>query len=69
MKLQPKQFLRIKDVVRLTRVPRSTIYEMIDRDEFPKPFRITARLVAWLEDDIAAWQHKCMTQRETTRSV
>lgn len=38
-----------------TGLSRSSIYELMDRDLFPRPIRIGRRAVAWRESDIEAW--------------
>ena len=46
---------RIKDVIQKVSLSQSTIYAMIAKGCFPKPFELTAGRVAWLEEDIDAW--------------
>ncbi|MGX6568492.1 AlpA family transcriptional regulator [Cupriavidus taiwanensis] len=47
--------IRIKDVIQKVSLSQSTIYAMIAKGHFPKPFELTAGRVAWLEEDIDAW--------------
>ena len=47
--------LRMRDVIRMTGLSRSTIYLLIDRGEFPKQIRLGARAVGWREADVLAW--------------
>lgn len=47
--------LRLPEVIKITGLSRSTIYAMMDRDEFPKPVSLGARAVGWLEDEIKEW--------------
>lgn len=47
--------LRIKQVAEKVALGESTIYRMIQRGEFPKPFELAPKCMAWLEDDIDAW--------------
>lgn len=42
-------------VEELTGLSRSTLYDMMDRDEFPRPVRIGRRAVAWPESKITEW--------------
>ena len=53
------KFLRFPAVIERTGLSRATIYEMMDRDEFPRPVKIGARAVAWSSDRLDAW----MTER------
>lgn len=48
-------FLRIKVVMRLTGLGRSTIYRLMAEDAFPQPVRLTRRLVAWRRADLDEW--------------
>ena len=59
-----QRFLRLTEVVATTGVPRSTIYDMMDRGTFPKPVPLGERSVAWLENEIAAWQRSRIEARE-----
>lgn len=59
-----QKFLRRSDVQDLTGLPVSTLYEMMDRGEFPRPIRLSPRTVAWLEKDIAEWQAERVAQRD-----
>ncbi len=50
-------FLRVQSVVRMTGLARSTIYEMMAEERFPKQVRIGARAVAWRRADIFEWSN------------
>jgi len=52
----PMRFLRLGEVQRLTGLPRSTIYEMVNSGTFPKQFRISPRSIAWVEAEVAEWR-------------
>lgn len=52
------RFLLRPEVQARTGLPTSTIYEMMSRGAFPRPIRLTPRRVAWIEDDILAWQEQ-----------
>jgi len=47
--------LRRPAVEKATGLSRSTIYDMMDRGEFPRPIRIGRRAVAWPESAVVAW--------------
>lgn len=55
--------LRRPAVETATGLSRSTIYDMMDRGEFPRPIRIGRRAVAWPESAVLAW----LADRPTTR--
>ncbi|UVI39238.1 helix-turn-helix transcriptional regulator [Qipengyuania spongiae] len=54
------KFLRFPVVIERTGLSRSTIYEMMDREEFPRPVKIGARAVAWPADRLDAWMAERM---------
>lgn len=58
--------LRRADVERATGLPRSTLYELMARGTFPKPIRLGARAVGWLETEIVAWQRARVAERDQT---
>jgi prophage regulatory protein len=47
--------LRRKQVEKRTGLSRSTIYLRIQEGTFPKPIKLGARAVGWLENEIEAW--------------
>jgi prophage regulatory protein len=49
------KILRRRDVERVTGLSRSTIYDWMRRNQFPKSIALGSRLVGWRESDIAAW--------------
>lgn len=53
--VQPSRLLRLKQVMDLMPLSRSTIYAMIARDEFPRQVSLGGGIVAWHEWEIARW--------------
>ena len=51
----PNKILRFPAVVERTSICRATIYNLIAAGIFPRPFRVGARAVGWMESDIDAW--------------
>ena len=49
------QLLRIAKVVEMTSISRSSIYNLIKRQQFPQPVRITPYMVAWRSDELQGW--------------
>jgi len=47
--------LRRPAVETITGLSRSSIYDMMSRDEFPRPVRIGRRAVAWPESAVMEW--------------
>lgn len=50
------RFLRRPEVEKITGVPCSTIYWLMSRSQFPKPYRLSARMVGWKESELREWQ-------------
>jgi prophage regulatory protein len=48
-------FLRMRAVVRLTGLGRSTIYRLVAQDRFPAPVKLASRAVAWRRVDLERW--------------
>ena len=52
---QEPAFLRRKQVETRIGLSRSTIYQYIKDDVFPKPVPLGPRAVGWLESDVSEW--------------
>lgn len=53
--LKIDRMLRIREVVNVVGLSRSSIYSHIRNGLFPKPLLIGARATAWRASDIRAW--------------
>ena len=49
------RLIRLYHVMELTALPKSTIYELMKIDAFPKSVKIGKRGVAWVETEIIEW--------------
>jgi len=49
------RLLRLKEVMELTSMPRSTIYAYMKKGLFPQKRNLTKKSVAWREDEIKKW--------------
>ena len=58
--------LRLHDVKVRVGLSRSSIYAAISSGRFPKPIRLGARAVGWLESEVTAWVRQ---QVESSRVV
>ena len=52
-----KRILRMRDNCKKVGLGQSSIYDLVSRGLFPKPFPLVpgGRAVGWLEDDIDQW--------------
>ena len=57
------RILRLSQVIEITGLRKTTIYELQAAGEFPMRVQITPRSVGWIEGEIQAW----LTQRVAAR--
>lgn len=50
-----ERMIRLKEVINITGLSKSTIYTMISDNRFPRQRRIGKRAVAFLNSEIANW--------------
>ena len=50
-----ERLVRQAEVMRMTGLSRTAIWELERRGEFPRRRRIGARTVAWLESELVEW--------------
>lgn len=50
-----RKLLRVKQVVEMTGIPRSTLYQMMSEGRFIKPVKLGERSVAWKLGEIIGW--------------
>lgn len=53
--MEQTRILRCRDVERLIRLSKGSIYRLIGKGTFPRPIRLGARAVGWRSDEIASW--------------
>jgi prophage regulatory protein len=51
-----RRLLTLREVMDLTGVGRSTIYNWVQRGLFPAPHRAGYRTARWLEEEVEAWR-------------
>lgn len=57
------KFLRLKEVMALTALSRSSIYKFMAEERFPQTLSLGDRAVAWLESEIDEWMEEKLVQR------
>ena len=55
-----KRLIRMKEILQITGLGRSTVYLYISQQRFPNPVKIGYRSVAWREDDVQEWINSCV---------
>lgn len=56
--------LRLPAVKKKTGQSRSTIYEKVQRGEFPAPVKIGERAVGWVEAEVDSWVQTLIEARD-----
>ena len=59
-----ERLIRRPEVLRMTGMSTSTLYDAITRGAFPRPVKIGRRAVAWPESDLARWLDELKAERE-----
>lgn len=51
----PVHALRLRELVEMTKLSRSTLYSLIKAGSFPPGFLLAPRARGWLANDVIAW--------------
>lgn len=57
------RLVRIREVLQLCGLSRTTLYREIKLHGFPAPVKLSARSVGWLQDDVMQWLASRIAQR------
>lgn len=57
--------LRLRDVVKVTGLPRSSVYAAVAAGEFPRPLKISHRSSAWVESEVSEWIEARVRERDS----
>jgi prophage regulatory protein len=63
------RLLRLAEVRKRVPYSKATIYRKIDQNEFPRPYSLGARAVAWLESEIDAWIESRIEKQPQTKAT
>ena len=55
MDIQADRLIRLKEVLRLTGLSRSSLYRKIRAGTFPESVELGERVVGWWESEVRAW--------------
>jgi prophage regulatory protein len=58
------RLIKLKEVMDCTGLGRSTIYNHIADETFPKPVSLGARAVAWVEGEVQDWILERVEERD-----
>lgn len=57
------RFMRLPEVISTCGLSRSTIYDLISREQFPSQISLGGKNVAWLASEIDGWMQARIAQR------
>lgn len=60
------RFMRLKEVMSVTGLGRSSIYNYMEADKFPKTVSLGDRAVAWVESEVHEWMEERLAQRASS---
>jgi prophage regulatory protein len=49
------RLISLREVMRMSSLSRSTIYDLIRVQRFPAPIRVTERRSAWVQSEVTSW--------------
>lgn len=51
----PKRHIRMRELVKLVGLSRSSIYEKMKSDDFPQQVKLSVRSSAWIMSEVEDW--------------
>lgn len=57
------KFIKLKDVIEMTSMPKSTIYARIKAGTFPKQYKSGTSSSRWLHSEIIVWMENIINKR------
>ena len=54
------RFIRLKEVLAICGMSRSSMYEAIKEGEFPAPIKLRGRSSAWIKSEVVQWVQSCI---------
>lgn len=58
-----ERFLRLPEVLHLCGLSRSSVYDLISREAFPKQISLGGKNVAWAQSEITVWMAERIAER------
>ncbi|WP_210446757.1 AlpA family transcriptional regulator [Vibrio crassostreae] len=59
------RLIKLKEVMTLTSLARSTIYKYMGEGQFPKAVSLGCRSVAWVEEEVTDWVLERIGERDS----
>ncbi|WP_394515943.1 AlpA family transcriptional regulator [Pantoea sp. SGAir0430] len=64
-----ERFMRLPEVIHVSGLSRSTIYDLISRDAFPAQVSLGGKNVAWLASEVNTWMNERIAARGQERAA
>jgi predicted DNA-binding transcriptional regulator AlpA len=65
---QADVLIRVPDVANILGISKASVYKyMHTMEDFPRPIRLGAKLVAWSRNDVYAWLERKKAEPRTSR--
>ncbi|WP_299686741.1 AlpA family transcriptional regulator [uncultured Vibrio sp.] len=58
------RLIKLKEVIAVTGLSRSSIYKYMDERQFPQSVSLGERSVAWVEDEVQDWILERVAERD-----
>ena len=58
------RFIKLPQVISITGLSRSAVYQAISEGRFPKQINLGARSIAFLESEVQEWMEACVANRK-----
>ena len=68
MNNQEMQFIRLSEVVAMTGVSESTIYDWIKKGLFPRQVKLLGKISAWEKNEVLDWMNEAIAVRDAAFS-
>lgn len=63
------RLIRLKEVINITGLGRSSIYSLMAENKFPQSIQLNIRAVAWVESDVHAWVEEKVRESHYSKVV
>lgn len=59
------RFIKLPQVISITGLSRSAVYQAISEGRFPKQINLGVRSIAFLESEVQEWMEACVANRRS----
>ncbi len=63
------RLIRMKEVLKICGMSRTSLYREVKAQKFPSPVKLSARSVAWLENEVNEWINARTSLRASRKSA